>query len=129
MEITGYEHVGIRVSDRDEAVAFYEQLGFHLEEELAEQRALVMATPKGTKINLIYNGLRRVGAANILMDEPEKHPGVTHPAFTVGSLDATMTRLGELSIPITEGPVEFGARRVCFVRDPDGNVVEFDERK
>ncbi len=127
MDIRGYEHVGIRVSDRDEAVAFYEQLGFRLEEDLPEHRALVMATTGGTKINLIYNGRRRAAASNILMDESDKHPGVTHPAFVVSSLADAMARLEALGIAITEGPVDLGARRICFVRDPDGNVVEFDE--
>lgn len=127
MEITAYEHVGIRVSDRDEALRFYESLGFRLEEELAEHAALILCTAAGVRINLIYNGKRRSASSNILMDEGEKHPGVTHPAFVVSSLDAAMERLGYLGIPITEGPVVLPNRRICFVRDPDGNVVEFDE--
>lgn len=127
MEITGYEHVGIRVSDRDEAIAFYEQLGFKLESDLPEHRALVLGTPSGTKINLIYNGTRRERSANILMDEAEKHTGVTHPAFVVTSLDETLAHLAARGIPVTEGPVQVEGRRICFVRDPDGNVVEFDE--
>lgn len=127
MEITGYEHVGIRVSDRDEALRFYESLGFELEDELPEHAALILKCAAGVRINLIYNGRRRSGASNILMDVDEKHPGVTHPAFVVASLDATMTRLGALGISITEGPVALPNRRICFIRDPDGNVVEFDE--
>jgi catechol 2,3-dioxygenase-like lactoylglutathione lyase family enzyme len=114
MEIVAYEHVGIRVSDRDQAVAFYEQLGFKLERDLPEYRALILATPGGVKVNLIYNATPRSGASNILMDEGVKHPGVTHPAFVVTSLDATLESLAERGIPVTGGP-------------PDGNVVEFDE--
>lgn len=127
MEIRAYEHVGIRVSDRDEAIAFYALLGFKLESDLPAYRALVLATASGVKINLIYNGSRREGAANVLMDETAKHPGVTHPAFVVDSLDATLEHLAAHGIPVTEGPVQIEGRRICFVRDPDGNVVEFDE--
>ena len=43
------------------------------------------------------------------------------------SLDAVIERLRELAIPVTEGPVELEERRICFIRDPDGNVLEFDE--
>ncbi len=125
--IVGYEHVGIRVSDRDESVAFYRKLGFEVESDLPEHAALVMTAPRGTRINLIYNAVRRPGGANVLMDEPEKHPGVTHPAFVVASLDATLEALHEHGIAVTEGPVQVEARRICFVRDPDGNVLEFDE--
>ncbi len=127
MDITGYEHVGIRVSDRDEALAFYALLGFALEQELPEHDALILGTAGGVKINLIANGTRRPGGANILMDETAKHPGVTHPAFVVASLDDTMAELERVGIPVTEGPVQLEGRRICFVRDPDGNVVEFDE--
>lgn len=125
--ILAYEHVGIRVSDRDQAVAFYEKLGFRLESDLPEHSALVMAAPSGTRINLIYNATRRPHRSNVLMDEAQKHPGVTHPAFVVPSLEATRRALGELGIAITEGPLQVEGRRICFVRDPDGNVVEFDE--
>jgi len=125
--ILGYEHVGIRVSDRDAAIAFYGQLGFRFESDLPEHSALVMVAPSGTRINLIYNGTRRPGSSNVLMDEGRKDPGVTHPAFVVPSLEATQRTLAELGIPITGGPVRVENRLICFVRDPDGNVVEFDE--
>lgn len=124
--IRAYEHVGIRVTDRASAIAFYEKLGFRLSEDFPEHTALEMENAAGVRINLIYNGQPR--ANNILMDEAVKHPGLTHPAFVVDSLDRILASLGELGIEITEGPLELGGRRrICFVRDPDGNVVEFDE--
>jgi extradiol dioxygenase family protein len=30
-------------------------------------------------------------------------------------------------VTITEGPVDWGRRLTCFLRDPDGNVLEFNE--
>lgn len=124
--ITAYEHVGIRVSDRAAAVAFYEQLGFVLSQDFPEHSALEMENEGGVRINLIYNAVRR--DKNILMDEAVRYPGVTHPAFVVRSLAETIAALGAQGIALSEGPLEVDERRrICFVRDPDGNVVEFDE--
>jgi lactoylglutathione lyase len=124
--ITAYEHVGIRVCHKGEAIAFYEKLGFALGDDFPEHNALEMENAAGVRINLIYNGARRNN--NILMDETVRHPGITHPAFVVPSLDAVVAALTASAIPITEGPVEVGGRRrICFIRDPDGNVIEFDE--
>ena len=64
----------------------------------------------------------------MLLDESVRLPGITHLALVVDSLTQVMARMRELGIAITEGPLQVGRRRViCFVRDPDGNVVEFDE--
>jgi hypothetical protein len=32
-------------------------------------------------------------------------------------------------IAITEGPVDWGRRMTCFLRDPDSNVLDFNELK
>ena len=62
------------------------------------------------------------------MDEPIKYPGMTHPAFIVENLDLVVKKLRQEQIPITEGPLFLGERRqICFIRDPDGNVLEFDQ--
>jgi len=128
MRIEGYEHVGIRVSDRDEAVAFYEKLGFRERVYLPEHEANEMVTEGGVFINLIFNGMKRPNRRNILMDEPFKYPGVTHPAFIVDDLDAVIRVCEREGIRISEGPLDIGERRrVIFIRDPDGNVLEFDE--
>lgn len=127
-KITAYEHVGIRVTDRSRAIRFYEKLGFREETDLPEHAAVEMVNDDGLYINLIYNGVARDGGRNILIDEAVKHPGVTHPAFVVNDLDALIRMLDREGIAITEGPVDIGGRRrVCFIRDPDGTVLEFDE--
>ncbi len=124
--ITAYEHVGIRVCDKDAAIGFYEKLGFRVSEDFPEHAALEMANEAGVRINLIYNGVAR--SNNILMDEAIKHPGHTHPAFVVDSLEHIVSELERAGIALSEGPLEVGGRRrICFIRDPDGNVIEFDE--
>jgi catechol 2,3-dioxygenase-like lactoylglutathione lyase family enzyme len=125
------DHVGIRVTDRQRAQQFYEQLGFRNDpdEESAQGRSCGLVNESGARINLIYNGTLPDGGRNVLMDVDEKWPGYTHAAFLVDDLDALVRWLAERGIRITEGPSVFGhgRRKVCFIRDPDGNVVEFDE--
>lgn len=124
--IVKYEHVGIRVSDRENALRFYEKLGFREAAYFPELEAGELVTAHGIYINLIYNGTRRT--RNVLMDEAVKYPGVTHPAFVVDSLKMLLETVERENIEVTEGPVFIGARRkACFIRDPDGNVLEFDE--
>jgi catechol 2,3-dioxygenase-like lactoylglutathione lyase family enzyme len=62
------------------------------------------------------------------MDVSEKWPGYTHYAVLVDKLQAVLDWAEQEGIAITEGPVVIGNRRtVAFIRDPDGNVIEFDE--
>jgi lactoylglutathione lyase len=127
VDITAYDHVGIRVTDAARSIAFYEKLGFRIVEELSNERVAEMVTGAGTRINLIFNGVPRPGNRNILMDEPVKWPGHTHPAFIVDRLDAVLAWAEREGVTITEGPNDWGRRITCFVRDPDGNVLEFNE--
>jgi catechol 2,3-dioxygenase-like lactoylglutathione lyase family enzyme len=125
--ITGYDHVGIRVSDRDRALDFYERLGFIVDDELSNERVAEIVTADGTRVNLIFNGERRSAARNILLDEPVKWPGFTHGAFIVESIQALLDWADHHGVAITEGPLDWGRRLTCFLRDPDGNVLEFNE--
>ena len=125
--ITGYDHVGIRVSDAERALRFYERLGFIPDPGLSNERVAEIVTRDGTRVNLIFNGKRRPAARNILMDEPVKWPGFTHGAFIVESLQALLEWADHHGVGITEGPVDWGRRLTCFLRDPDGNVLEFNE--
>ena len=126
-EITAYDHVGIRVTDAARSIAFYEKLGFRVVEELSNERVAEMTTESGIRINLIFNGVPRPGNRNILMDEPVKWPGHTHPAFIVDALQPLLDWAAREGVTITEGPNDWGRRMTCFFRDPDGNVLEFNE--
>jgi lactoylglutathione lyase len=126
-QITAYEHVGIRVTDAARAIAFYEKLGWHVELNLPEAQANEMVNAAGIYINLILNGAAGT-TGNVLQDDPVKRPGVTHAAFVVDDLDELLAMCAREKIRITEGPHMIGARRrVCFIRDPDGTVLEFNE--
>jgi lactoylglutathione lyase len=127
-KVKSYEHVGIRVTDRDAARAFYQKLGWHEEIDLPEHHANEMVNEAGVYINLIFNAVKRPDNRNILQDEPLKYPGVTHAAFIIDDMDDLVGLLAREKIRITDGPVEYsGRRKVLFIRDPDGNVLEFNE--
>ena len=126
--ILSYDHVGIRITDRDVSRAFYQKLGFVETEYLANEQANEMETASGMRINLIMNGAKRPNNANILLDEPVKYAGFTHAAFVVDDIEKLQDWLQANKIVITEGPRQIVPRRITlFIRDPDGNVLEFNQ--
>ncbi|MEH6799606.1 MAG: VOC family protein [Halopseudomonas sabulinigri] len=126
--ILAYDHIGIRVSDTSRAINFYQSLGFVESASFPQFEANEMLSADGVRINLIFNGTRTANAHNALLDAPIKLPGITHPAFIVDDLQRLQTWLSEQGITITEGPHPIGPRRVAlFIRDPDGNVLEFNQ--
>jgi catechol 2,3-dioxygenase-like lactoylglutathione lyase family enzyme len=127
--IASYDHMGVRVSDRARSLTFYSALGFEPEpgEGDITAHAAGLINAAGVRINLIFNGEPPSDGRNILLDVPTKHPGWTHPAFTVDRLDSILEWASHHGVEITQGPVFWGRRRVCFLRDPDRNVLEFDE--
>lgn len=128
--LTHLDHVGLRVTDLARAQAFYERLGFSVDptEESPNAKARGLLNGAGLRIHLIYNG-SVPPEGNVLMDTPVKWPGYTHAAFIVDDLDELVAWLRKAGIRITEGPSVFGhgRRKVCFIRDPDLNVLEFNE--
>jgi catechol 2,3-dioxygenase-like lactoylglutathione lyase family enzyme len=130
-KITALDHVGIRVLDRERSLAFYSKLGFRVDphEDAPDYRAVGLVNDAGVRIHLIYNGLPFAEGKNPLMDQPIKWPGYTHGAVIVDSMDELVLWLAKQEITITEGPsiVGDGRRRLCFIRDPDQNVIEFNE--
>ena len=62
---------------------------------------------------------------NILSDVPAKHTGFTHIALEINDREAVEKHLAEENIPITETVKLPDGTVFFFVRDPDGNVIEF----
>jgi len=127
-EISGINHVGIRVTDLDKARKFYEQLGFEfLVGPIGPEPVAIMEHPSGVNINFILNADSGI-TENILMDVPERHPGYTHMALDVTDIEAVETAIKNLGIEITEGPITLPDGGVMlFIRDQDRNVIEFHQ--
>ncbi len=128
MHIQDYDHFGIRVTDRDRALAFYEALGFRIDPNYSNDRVAEVVNSSGIRLNLIFNG-RPHPNGNVLLDDPVKWPGYTHAAFTVERMEDVLAWAEAHQVRITEGPVDWGRRLTCFLRDPDQNVLEFNELK
>lgn len=124
------DHVGIRVTALDAAEAFYAKLGFHRDpgEFSPANKACGLVHANGLRIHLIFNG-EAAPEGNVLLDAPIKRPGYTHAAFIIDSMDDLVAWFAQEGIAITEGPVTMGhgRRKVCFIRDPDRNVLEFNQ--
>lgn len=124
-EITRINHVGLRVRDLAVTRAFYEQLGFDfLVGPVGPEPVAIMEHPSGVNINFILNASPDASSSNVLMDETAKHTGYTHIALEIDDAESVEQQLDAAGIEITE-TVEYGGAYFFFIRDPDGNVIEF----
>lgn len=124
IDMKNIDHVGIRISDRGRSVAFYELLGFEMIADggFDKGHPLVMVHPSGINFNLLGPATARQGE-NVLMDEVQKYPGITHVAIKMGSSEATEAFVKASGIEIT-GIRSFRGTETIFIRDPDRNVLE-----
>ena len=131
LTIEKIDHVGIRISDKATSVAFYRTLGFDLIADAGFERGhpiIMRNKASGVTINLLGPSTSSTSSngTNVLMDLDEKHPGYTHMALRVASIEETKAFLQEEGIPTT-GSFSFGGLTAVFIRDPDRNVIELDE--
>ncbi len=120
------DHVGIRVTDKQTSIDFYEGLGFKTLTDIGFEKGhpVIMQHPSGVVLNLL--GPATSGAKeNVLMDIEDKHPGITHVSFKIDSMEDAKTFLAERQISLT-GEFSFKGLHAIFIRDPDRNVIELD---
>ena len=124
IEMKQVDHVGIRISDREKSIRFYQLLGFEMIADGGYDNGhpLVMLHKSGINLNLLGPATKMAGK-NILMDESEKYPGITHLAIKVKSAEDTEDFVNSNNIEIT-GRRDFRGTKTIFIRDPDRNVLE-----
>src|SRR2546422_3915976 len=112
--ISGLAHIGIRVHDLERSVRFYALLGFvKTAGPIGPEPVAILDHPSGVELNLVLNA---PGASepNVLMDLPEKHPGITHFALLCPDIMAAKERLEAAGVPPSRG------RRPLRPRGPGG---------
>jgi len=125
-QISRINHVGLRVRSLERAKSFYEKLGFNfIAGPIGPEPVAIMEHPTGININFILNASNDASPGNVLMDVPEKHTGFTHIALEIANKKAVELHLKEAGIPITETVELPDGTAFFFIRDPDGNVIEF----
>ena len=126
-EISGINHVGLRVRSLEVSRNFYEKLGFvFIAGPVGPEPVAIVEHPSGVNINLILNASSEAPKENVLMEHSVKYPGYTHIALEISDYESVERQIEELSIVIT-GRVEFEGAKFFFIRDPDGNVIEFHQ--
>jgi catechol 2,3-dioxygenase-like lactoylglutathione lyase family enzyme len=143
MTIQRMEHVGIVVDDLAGATAFFVELGLEVQGE---------ASVEGGWVDRVV-GLEGVRAEVVMMETPDGHgrvelakfhapsspagdpdapanvPGIRHLSFSVDDIDAAVAGLRARGAELV-GEVERyrDIYRLCYVRGPEGIIVELAER-
>ncbi|MBL4762677.1 MAG: VOC family protein [Gammaproteobacteria bacterium] len=127
INILKIDHIGIRVKEKKRATDFYEKFGFALIVDTGFEKGhpIMLQHACGIVLNLLGPSTEQEDE-NVLMDIDRKYAGYTHMALKVESLPDLEAFLNENNIEIT-GRFSFKDMNSLFVRDPDRNVIEFDE--
>jgi catechol 2,3-dioxygenase-like lactoylglutathione lyase family enzyme len=143
MTVQRLEHVGIVVDDLAAATAFFLELGFELQGEgsveggwvdrvvgLEGVRAEIamVQTPDGhgrLELTKFHAPSGRGGDR----DAPANTPGIRHLAFAVDDIDAVVAGLRARGAELVGEVERYEDRyRLCYVRGPEGIIVELAER-
>ena len=140
--IRGIHHTAISTGDIQRALGFYRDLlGFEV--------VLEFAWPKGTEPADQITGLDSSAAKVVMLqagntfvelfeyEAPRPAPGdptrpvcdhgITHIALDVRDIHAEYERLSAAGMRFHCPPLDMGAGKATYGRDPDGNVVELME--
>lgn len=133
-------HFGVTVSDLDRAVEFYRDvLGLDVLDRFtvsgnafAEGVGVPGATGRfahldagGARIELVEYTPEGPGTAPEAVDVNQ--PGAKHLGLAVEDLDAVYAALPEDAETVSDPQTTESGTRICFLRDPDGNLVELLE--
>ena len=137
LEILGFSHVCVAVSDAARSLAFYRDLlGFDVFFDVAldgPSMDAVTGEPgaKGRMIGGLLGGvvveLLEFGHRQLAPPGGPARLGYTNISLSVADLDAAYDRVERSGLAHAQRPVEIGGVRMFFVTDPDGTPIEFVE--
>jgi catechol 2,3-dioxygenase-like lactoylglutathione lyase family enzyme len=141
--VTGFVHVGLVVEDLDKTVRFLSLLGLDRSEPsvhggdwidriigLQDTKVeLVMVTvPDGSDVFEVVRFHSPTAAAQEAAPAPNR-PGLRHVAFQVDDVRAVVDRVREAGWETMGDIVDYeGMFLLCYVRGPEGLIVELAER-
>jgi catechol 2,3-dioxygenase-like lactoylglutathione lyase family enzyme len=142
MKLQSIRHTGIVVRNLDQAVAFYQALGFKTWKRELEQGQFLETVVGLKNVRVETAKLNAPCGALLELLEYHSHPvqmeispqssnklGCSHIALTVDSIDEALECVqnqgGSLVNPPSTAPN--GKVRVAYCHDPEGNLMEFVE--
>ena len=143
MAIQRMDHVGVVVEDIAAATEFFVALGLEPKgrgtiegEEVVDRivglegvrtEVAFLQTPDGHgQIELVK--FHAPAAQDGDPGAPAHATGLRHLTFAVDDLDATLAGLQEHGPEMIGGPESFGGYRLCYVRGPEGIILELAEK-
>jgi catechol 2,3-dioxygenase-like lactoylglutathione lyase family enzyme len=143
MTIQRMDHVGIVVDDLAAATAFFVELGLELQAEWPAEGGWVdrivglegvrtenamLATPDGHG-RLELSKFHAPPAPGGDRQAPANTPGIRHLTFAVDDIDAVVARLRARGAELVGEMERYeDSYRLCYVRGPEGILVELAER-
>jgi catechol 2,3-dioxygenase-like lactoylglutathione lyase family enzyme len=141
--VTTFVHVGLVVEDLDEAVRFLALLGFDCDEptvysgdwidriiglENVTVEVVMASAPDGSDVfEVVRFHSPRAGAQEPAA--PANRPGLRHIAFTVDDVGGVVERIREAGWDTVGEVVDYeNTYRLCYVRGPEGLIIELAER-
>ena len=141
--VTSFVHVGLVVEDRDETVRFLSLLGFDCGEpavfsgewidrivglENVTVEVVMARAPDGSDVFEVVRFISPSAGAQELAPAANR-PGLRHIAFKVNDVRAVVDRVREGGWETVGEIVDYeSAFLLCYVRGPEGLIVELAER-
>ena len=142
MAIKSMHHVGMTVTDLAAAVAFFQELGMELEGRMQMEGEFVdgvigldgsrseiamMRTPDD-RYRIEFSEFQTPRSIDGSADAPIHALGLRHVAFVVDDLDDTLARLKPHGAELVRNVEQYqDVLRVCYVRGPEGMLLELSE--
>ncbi|HZW58294.1 MAG TPA: VOC family protein [Nitrososphaerales archaeon] len=136
--ILGIDHISLQVIDREKSIDFYSKLGFATIKsvtipEIDTTLDILMLGGAGCRIEVRssasqVDALHHAGAAhfsNQSESSSSSSSSFAHFALKVEDLSEEMARLRGSGIEFISTPKEGKLGTFVFLKDPDGNVIEF----